>query len=65
MINQFLTRRTNHRDDKWDGDYGSRMRFAIEVVRAICQRVGDDFIIIHLLSILDLVENGSTFDETV
>ncbi|EKN0884303.1 NADPH-dependent 2,4-dienoyl-CoA reductase [Salmonella enterica] len=65
LINEFLTRRTNHRDDEWGGNYASRMRFAVEVVRAVRQRVGNDFIIIYRLSMLDLVENGGTFDETV
>ncbi len=65
LINEFLTRRTNHRDDEWGGDYANRMRFAVEVVRAVRQRVGNDFIIIYRLSMLDLVENGGTFDETV
>lgn len=65
LINEFLTRRTNHRDDEWGGEYASRMRFAVEVVRAVRQRVGNDFIIIYRLSMLDLVENGGTFDETV
>lgn len=64
LINEFLTRRTNQRDDQWGGDYARRMRFAVEVVRAVRQRVGNDFIIIYRLSMLDLVENGSTFDET-
>ena len=65
LINEFLAQRTNQRDDRWGGDYARRMRFAVEVVRAIRQRVGDDFIIIYRLSMLDLVENGSTFEETV
>lgn len=65
LINEFLTVRTNQRDDEWGGDYAKRMRFAVEVVRAVRQRVGSDFIIIYRLSMLDLVENGGTFDETV
>ncbi|HAT8005485.1 TPA: NADPH-dependent 2,4-dienoyl-CoA reductase [Citrobacter koseri] len=65
LINEFLTARTNQRDDEWGGDYARRMRFAVEVVRAVRQRVGSDFIIIYRLSMLDLVENGGTFDETV
>ncbi|XQS19144.1 FAD-dependent oxidoreductase [Citrobacter telavivensis] len=65
LINEFLTLRTNHRDDDWGGDYTNRMRFAVEVVRAVRQRVGNDFIIIYRLSMLDLVENGGTFAETV
>ncbi len=65
LINQFLAARTNHREDEWGGDYARRMRFAVDVVRAVRERVGQDFIIIYRLSMLDLVEGGSTFDETV
>ncbi|HCC5836570.1 oxidoreductase [Citrobacter farmeri] len=65
LINEFLALRTNQRDDDWGGDYANRMRFAVEVVRAVRQRVGKDFIIIYRLSMLDLVENGGTFAETV
>ncbi|HGH3372665.1 TPA: FAD-dependent oxidoreductase [Kluyvera cryocrescens] len=65
LINEFLAARTNQRDDQWGGDYTNRMRFAVEVVRAVRQRVGKDFIIVYRLSMLDLVDNGGTFDETV
>lgn len=65
LINEFITLRTNQRTDQWGGDYANRMRFAVEVVRAVRQRAGNDFIIIFRLSMLDLVENGGTFDETV
>ena len=65
LINEFLAARTNQRDDQWGGSYNNRMRFAVEVVRAVRQRVGKDFIIIYRLSMLDLVDNGGTFDETV
>ncbi|MGL5701319.1 MAG: FAD-dependent oxidoreductase [Kluyvera sp.] len=65
LINEFLAARTNQRDDQWGGSYANRMRFAVEVVRAVRQRVGLDFIIIYRLSMLDLVDNGGTFDETV
>lgn len=65
LINQFLASRTNQRDDEWGGDYLRRMRFAVEVVRAVRERVGADFIIIYRLSMLDLVEGGGTFDEAV
>ena len=60
MINEFLTLRTNQRSDQWGGDYLNRMRFATEVVRAVRERVGNDFIIIYRLSMLDLVEGGGT-----
>ncbi|MBC0702889.1 NADPH-dependent 2,4-dienoyl-CoA reductase [Escherichia coli] len=65
LINEFLTLRTNQRSDQWGGDYRNRMRFAVEVVRAVRERVGNDFIIIYRLSMLDLVEGGGTFAETV
>ncbi len=65
LINEFLTARTNQRDDEWGGDYARRMRFAVEVVRAVRKRVGDDFIIIYRLSMIDLVENGGTLTETI
>jgi 2,4-dienoyl-CoA reductase (NADPH2) len=65
LINEFLAARTNHRDDEWGGDYPRRMRFAVEVIRAVRERVGKDFIIIFRLSMLDLVEGGGAFDETV
>lgn len=65
LINEFLAARTNQRDDEWGGDYPRRMRFAVEVVRAVRERVGSDFIIIYRLSMLDLVEGGGTFGETV
>ncbi|EOR6373759.1 NADPH-dependent 2,4-dienoyl-CoA reductase, partial [Escherichia coli] len=65
LINEFLTLRTNQRSDQWGGDYRNRMRFAVEVVRTVRERVGNDFIIIYRLSMLDLVEGGGTFAETV
>ncbi|EKQ7191946.1 NADPH-dependent 2,4-dienoyl-CoA reductase [Klebsiella oxytoca] len=63
LINEFLAARTNLRDDQWGGDYARRMRFAIEVVRAVRERTGNDFIIIYRLSMLDLVSGGSTLAE--
>jgi len=65
LINQFLAKRTNVRDDEWGGEYENRMRFAVEVVRRTREAVGEKFIIIYRLSMLDLVEGGSTFDEVV
>ncbi|MDX6020221.1 NADPH-dependent 2,4-dienoyl-CoA reductase [Scandinavium sp. V105_16] len=65
LINEFLAVRTNQRDDQWGGDWARRMRFAVEVVRAVRERVGAEFIIIYRLSMLDLVEGGGNFDETV
>ena len=65
LINEFIAARTNHRDDEWGGSYENRIRFPIEIVRRTRQTVGENFIIIYRLSMLDLVEGGSTFDEVV
>jgi 2,4-dienoyl-CoA reductase (NADPH2) len=65
LINQFIATRTKHRDDEWGGSYENRIRFALEVVRRTRAAVGSDFIIIFRLSMLDLVEGGSTWDEVV
>ncbi|MGQ8879130.1 oxidoreductase [Delftia sp. NA_296.1] len=65
LINEFIAARTNHRDDEWGGSYAGRMRFAVEIVRRTRQRVGPDFIIIYRLSMLDLVEGGSTLEEVI
>ncbi|WP_269617867.1 FAD-dependent oxidoreductase [Zhongshania sp. BJYM1] len=63
FINQFLAKRTNHRDDEWGGDYANRMRLPVEIVRRVREATGENFIIIYRLSMLDLVEGGSSFDE--
>ena len=63
FINQFLVTHTNKREDRWGGSYENRMRLPIEIVRRTRAAVGDDFIIIYRLSMIDLVPNGSTFDE--
>ncbi len=65
LINQFIAARTNRRDDAWGGAYANRIRFASEVVRAVRAAVGPDFIIIYRLSMLDLVEGGSSWAEVV
>lgn len=65
FINQFIVTHTNKRNDQWGGAYENRMRFAVEVVNAVRERVGPEFIIIYRLSMLDLVEQGSSFEEVV
>ncbi|MDQ0279577.1 2,4-dienoyl-CoA reductase (NADPH2) [Arthrobacter silviterrae] len=65
LINEFIAERTNRRSDKWGGPYLNRMRFPVEIVRRIRERVGEDFIIIYRLSMLDLVEGGSTVEEVI
>ncbi len=65
LINQFIAPQTNHRTDEWGGSFENRIRFPVEVVRRTRERVGPRFIIIYRLSMLDLVEGGSTWDEIV
>ena len=65
LINEFIAPRTNQRTDAWGGDAARRMRFAVEIVRRIRETCGPDFIIIYRLSLLDLVEDGSNWQEIV
>lgn len=63
LINQFLVSRTNQRTDQWGGSFSNRMRFAVEIVRAVREATGPEFILIYRLSMLDLVEDGSSWQE--
>ncbi|MGH8135882.1 MAG: NADPH-dependent 2,4-dienoyl-CoA reductase, partial [Steroidobacteraceae bacterium] len=65
FINQFLVARTNHRDDDWGGSWSHRMRLPVEIVSRTRAAVGPAFIIIYRLSMLDLVEGGSSWEEVV
>ncbi|MBK3558178.1 NADPH-dependent 2,4-dienoyl-CoA reductase [Streptomyces sp. MBT56] len=65
LINEFIVSATNHRTDRWGGSYENRIRLPLEIVRRVRERVGDDFILIYRLSMLDLVPGGSTLDEVV
>ncbi len=65
LINQFIAKRTNKRTDSWGGDYANRMRLPIELVKQTREAVGKEFIIIYRLSMLDLVEKGSSWQEVV
>ena len=66
LINQFLVDKVNNeRSDEWGGSYENRMKFPTEIVRRVRQAVGKDFIIIYRLSMLDLVEGGSNWEEIV
>ena len=65
LVNEFVVARTNHRTDSWGGDYASRIRFPVEIVQRVRKRVGPEFIIVYRLSMLDLVEGGSTLEEVI
>ncbi|MFN3580644.1 MAG: FAD-dependent oxidoreductase [Pseudomonas sp.] len=65
FINQFLVSHVNKRTDRWGGSYENRMRLPVEIVRRVREGVGANFIIIYRLSMLDLIEGGSTWDEVV
>ena len=63
LINQFIVSKTNKRTDEWGGHFESRIRFPLEIVRRIREKTGPDFILIYRLSMLDLVEDGNTWEE--
>ncbi|WP_431996312.1 FAD-dependent oxidoreductase [Streptomyces fungicidicus] len=65
LINEFVAAQTNRRTDRWGGSYENRMRFPVEIVRRVREAVGEDFIVIYRLSMLDLVPGGSTLDEVI
>ena len=65
LINEFIAAQTNQREDEYGGSYENRIRFPLEIVRRTRERVGANFIIIFRLSMLDLVEGGSTHEEVV
>jgi 2,4-dienoyl-CoA reductase (NADPH2) len=65
LINEFIAARTNHRDDQWGGSYENRMRFPIEIVKRTRELVGENFIIIYRLSMLDLIDGGSNLEEVI
>ncbi|MFF8027108.1 FAD-dependent oxidoreductase [Streptomyces sp. NPDC007896] len=65
LINEFIAAQTNKREDRWGGSYENRMRFPVEIVRRVREAVGENFIIIYRLSMLDLVPGGSTLGEVI
>ncbi len=65
LINQFIVTKTNNRTDRWGGSFENRIRLPVEIVRQVREKVGPDFIIIYRLSMIDLVKNGSSWEEVV
>jgi 2,4-dienoyl-CoA reductase (NADPH2) len=65
LINQFIAKKTNHRTDEWGGSYENRIKFALEIIGRTREAVGENFILIFRLSMLDLVEGGSSWPEVV
>ncbi|MEO6472562.1 MAG: NADPH-dependent 2,4-dienoyl-CoA reductase [Aeromicrobium sp.] len=65
LINQMVTARTNNRTDRWGGSAENRMRFPVEIIERVREKVGDDFLVMYRLSLLDLVDNAQSWDETV
>ncbi|MCA0975465.1 NADPH-dependent 2,4-dienoyl-CoA reductase [Halomonas denitrificans] len=65
LINQFICRRTNVREDRWGGSFDNRCRFPLEILRRVRAAVGERFLLIYRLSMIDLVEDGSTYDEVI
>ena len=65
LINQFLVKHTNKRTDGWGGSYNNRIKFPIEIVKRVREKVGKNFLIIYRLSIIDLIPNGSSWEEVI
>ncbi|GAA1608222.1 NADPH-dependent 2,4-dienoyl-CoA reductase [Actinoplanes couchii] len=65
LINQFLAARTNNRSDLWGGSAAKRMRFPLEIVRRVRELCGADFIVQYRISLLDLVDDAQSWEETV
>jgi len=65
LINQFLVKHTNKRTDSWGGTYNNRIKFPIEIVKRVREKVGKNFLIIYRLSIIDLIPNGSSWEEVI
>ena len=65
LLNQFLSRHVNKRTDDYGGDIEGRMKFAVDVVKAVRAAVGEDFIILFRLSVIDLVKDGNVMDEVI
>ncbi|GGW12700.1 NADPH-dependent 2,4-dienoyl-CoA reductase [Streptomyces capoamus] len=65
LINEFIAAQTNRRTDRWGGSYENRMRFPVEIVKRVREAVGEDFIVIYRLSMLDLVPGGSSLAEVI
>ncbi|MBF0378939.1 MAG: NADPH-dependent 2,4-dienoyl-CoA reductase [Desulfamplus sp.] len=65
FINQFIAKATNHRNDMWGGSFENRIRLPIEIIKKVREKTGDNFIIIYRLSMIDLVKDGSSWDEVV
>lgn len=65
LINQFISAKTNSRKDRWGGAYENRIRFPVEILKSVRKAVGSHFIIIFRLSMLDLIDGGSTWEEVV
>jgi 2,4-dienoyl-CoA reductase (NADPH2) len=65
LINEFVAKKTNLREDQWGGTFANRIRFPLEIVSGVRRAVGENFVIIYRLSMLDLVKGGSTWEEVV
>ncbi|MCD6026354.1 MAG: NADPH-dependent 2,4-dienoyl-CoA reductase [Solimicrobium sp.] len=65
LLNQFLCSRTNLREDGWGGSIENRMRLSVEIVQKIRAEVGEKFILMYRLSVLDFVEGGNSWEEVV
>ena len=65
LINQFLSRFSNIREDEYGGDIPGRTRFASEIVREIRDRLGKDYPLSFKISAQEFVKDGLTVDESI
>lgn len=65
LVSQFLSPRHNQREDQWGGSLENRMRFVLEIYRAIRQEVGDDFAIGIKLNSADFMKGGFTEEDSM
>jgi 2,4-dienoyl-CoA reductase (NADPH2) len=65
FLNQFLVTHTNRRTDGWGGSFANRMRLPVETVARVRRAMGPQAVLIYRISLIDLVPDGSTWDEVV
>jgi len=65
LISTFLLASTNQRTDKWGGNYNARIQFPLEILRRIRAAVGPKFLLIYRISTMEMLPEGSSWEEVV
>lgn len=63
LLNEFTSALTNHREDEFGGSFEGRIRFPLEIIKAVKSRIGANFMVIYRISSIDLMEGGMTAEE--